>query len=95
MSFRQAAEVLLQDHARDHAFGSITEWTSSIAQRPRSRISFSRSDLRTQLSDARLETTLACEASRESVFTVNLLTSNPCEFVAMSKSTAPSPSPVL
>src|SRR5713101_7007949 len=37
MSFRQAAEVLLQDHARRHAFGSITEWTSSIAQRPRSR----------------------------------------------------------
>ncbi len=37
MSFRQAAEVLLQDHARDHAFGSITEWTSSIAQRPHSR----------------------------------------------------------
>ena len=84
----------------DHAFGSITEWMSSIAQRPRSqtrsyRISFSRSDLRTQLSGVSVATTLACEASRESVLTVNLLTSSPCEFVATSKSTAPSSSFVL
>src|SRR5580704_3053386 len=68
----------------DHAFGSITEWMSSIAQRPRSqtrsyRISFSRYDLRTQLSGVSAATTLACEASRESVFTLNLLTSSPCE----------------
>src|SRR5580700_8570360 len=84
----------------DHAFGSITEWMSSIAQRPRSqtrsyRISFSRYDLRTQLSGVSVATTLTCEASRESVLTVNLLTSNPWEFVATSKSTAPSASPVL
>src|SRR3984957_1698431 len=48
----------------DHAFGSITEWMSSIAQRPRSqarsyRISFSRSDLRTQLSGVSAATSRA------------------------------------
>jgi hypothetical protein len=49
---------------------------------------------RTQLLGASLATTLACEASCETVLTVKLLSSFPCELVAMSKSTGPRSSPV-